>query len=126
MPDHFHILLTVGSQLTVERAVQFIKGGFAFRAGRELGFRAPVWQRGFSEARILEAEAFVRTLEYIRNNPFKRGIVSSQEDFLFSSANPRFELDSMPQGLKPCPDTNLDHTKLSTSAPWGPRAPTTR
>lgn len=50
MPDHFHVLLTVGSEMTIEKAVQFIKGGFAFRAGRNLGFRAPVWQRGFSEA----------------------------------------------------------------------------
>jgi REP element-mobilizing transposase RayT len=49
MPDHFHVLLTVESDLTIERAVQFIKGWFAFRAGRELGFRAPVWQKGFSE-----------------------------------------------------------------------------
>jgi REP element-mobilizing transposase RayT len=47
MPDHFHLLLTVESTVTIERAVQFVKGGFAFRAGRELGFRAPVWQKGF-------------------------------------------------------------------------------
>jgi putative transposase len=33
MPDHFHLLLTVGSEICIERAVQFIKGGFAFRAG---------------------------------------------------------------------------------------------
>jgi REP element-mobilizing transposase RayT len=46
MPDHFHALLTIEDGLTIERAVQFIKGGFAFRAGRELGFRAPVWQKG--------------------------------------------------------------------------------
>jgi hypothetical protein len=37
MPDHFHVLLTVGSEITIERAVQFIKGGFSFRAGKELG-----------------------------------------------------------------------------------------
>ncbi len=36
MPDHFHLLITVGSEITIERAMQFIKGGFAFRAGREL------------------------------------------------------------------------------------------
>ena len=61
MPDHFHLLpLTVGSDMTVEKAVQFIKGGFAFRCGttRELGFRAPVWQTGFSEVRVLDAEAY--------------------------------------------------------------------
>ncbi len=47
MPDHFHLLVTVGSDITIERAVQFIKGGFAFRAGRELGMGAPFWQKGF-------------------------------------------------------------------------------
>jgi putative transposase len=56
MPDHFHLLLTVECGMTIERAVQFIKGGFAFRAGRELGFSAPVWQRGFSEVRILDGD----------------------------------------------------------------------
>jgi REP element-mobilizing transposase RayT len=40
MPDHFHTLLTVEGHMTIERATQFIKGGFAFRAGRELGFSA--------------------------------------------------------------------------------------
>jgi REP element-mobilizing transposase RayT len=49
MPDHFHVLITVTAEMTAEQAVQLIKGGFAFRAGRELGFRAPVWQKGFSE-----------------------------------------------------------------------------
>lgn len=39
MPDHFHVVITLGADITVERAVQFIKGGFAFRAGREFGFR---------------------------------------------------------------------------------------
>jgi len=32
MPDHFHLLITVGEEMTVEKAVQLIKGGFAFRA----------------------------------------------------------------------------------------------
>lgn len=33
MHDHFHLLITVGSEVTIECAVQFIKGRFAFRAG---------------------------------------------------------------------------------------------
>ena len=51
MPDHFHLLITVGSGTTIERAVQFIKGGFAFRAGKEFGIKPPFWQKGFSEVR---------------------------------------------------------------------------
>jgi len=101
MPDHFHLLITVECETTVERAVQFIKGGFAFRAGRELGFAAPVWQKGFSEVRILDAAAFLHTSQYIRNNPVARNLVSEAEQFSYSSAHPGFELDLAPQGLKP-------------------------
>lgn len=101
MPDHFHLLLTVESTVTIERAVQFIKGGFAFRAGRELGFRAPVWQKGFSEVRILDAEAFDRVRKYIRNNPVARQLVGEATEFPYSSAQPGFQLDPAPQGLKP-------------------------
>ena len=101
MPNHFHALLTVDAAMTIERAVQFIKGGFAFRAGREFGFLAPVWQKGFSEVRILDADAFLRTSVYIRNNPVARHLVEEASQFCYSSAYPGYEFDAVPQGLKP-------------------------
>jgi putative transposase len=101
MPDHFHLLLTVGCNITIEKAVQFIKGGFAFRAGKELGFRAPVWQKGFSEVRVLDSEAYRQIREYIRNNPVRRGLVAEAGAFPHSSAYPGTELDAVPRGLKP-------------------------
>ncbi len=87
--------------MPIERAVQFVKGGFAFRAGRELGFRAPVWQRGFSEIRILDAPAFAKSQAYIHANPVKRGLAATPADYEFSSARSGFELDAPPQWLKP-------------------------
>jgi putative transposase len=107
MPDHFHVLLTVERDLTIERAVQFIKGGFAFRAGREFGFRAPVWQKGFSEVRIADSSAFLRTSEYIRNNPVAEHLVVEAAQYAYSSAHPGFELDDPPQGLKPISSFSL-------------------
>jgi putative transposase len=101
MPDHAHALVTVEYDISIERAVQFIKGGFAFRAGRELGFGAPLWQKGFSEVRIVDADAFRQTSEYIRNNPVARHLVTEAELYPHSSAHPGFELDPAPQGLKP-------------------------
>jgi len=103
MPDHFHVLLTVDCDLAVARAVQFIKGGFAFRTGRELGFMAPVWQKGFSWVRILDAEAYQHVAEYIRNNPVARRLVAEAAKFPHSSANPASDLDPPPQWLKPAP-----------------------
>jgi putative transposase len=100
MPDHFHCLITVDAQISVEKAVQFIKGGFAFRAGRELGFRAPVWQRGFSEVRVGDAAALQRMREYLHENPVKRGLAAVKAEYLYSSANSKFEPDPPPQRLK--------------------------
>jgi putative transposase len=100
MPDHVHVVLTVGPELSIEKAVQFIKGGFAFRAARELGFEAPVWQRGFSEVRVVDAEAYRTIANYVRENPVRRNLVLRAEEFPFSSAHAGFELDPAPQGLK--------------------------
>jgi len=100
MPDHFHVLITVGAEMTVEKAVQLIKGGFAFRAGRELGFHAPVWQKGFSEVRVNDRKAFWRFREYIHANPVKRFLVAEGADYPYASAHSGFELDPTPQRLK--------------------------
>ncbi len=102
MPDHFHLVITVGAQMT-EKAVQLIKGGFAFRAGRELGFRAPVWQKGFSEIRVNDREAFCGVREYIHANPARRFLVAEGADYPHSSAHSEFELDPPPQRLKALP-----------------------
>ncbi|MCU1268915.1 MAG: hypothetical protein JWN74_209 [Acidobacteriaceae bacterium] len=101
MPDHFHLLITVGHEITIERAVQFIKGGFAFRAGKSFGFRPPVWQRGFSEVRIYDSKHLSRVQEYIAQNPVKRRLAQNATEYSYSSACGRFELDGPPQGLKP-------------------------
>ena len=101
MPDHFHLLITVGRDITIERTVQFIKGGFAFRAGRELGIRPPTWQKGFSEVRVSDFVAFAQQREYIRNNPVTASLALRAEEYPSSSAFPGYALDQPPQRLKP-------------------------
>jgi len=104
MPDHVHILLTVPADSTVEKAVQFIKGGFSFRAGRELGFKGEVWQVGFSEVRVFDDASFALHKSYIENNPVKRGLVSAPEKYPFGSTFLKsLKKDQVlrEQGLKP-------------------------
>ncbi len=97
MPEHFHVLISVDREATIERAVQFIKGAFSFRAAREFGLRAPVWQKGFSESRILDLTAFANCRGYIHQNPVVRGLSTRPDLYPYSSANPVFELDPPPQ-----------------------------
>ena len=99
MPDHIHVLLTPRTSL--EKAAQFIKGGFSFRAKRELGSNTEVWQKGFSDHRIRDAEDYLEHVSYVRENPVCKRLCERAEDYPYSSALPGFELDPAPQGLKP-------------------------
>jgi putative transposase len=86
MPNHVHILMTVPGDMTLEKAMQLIKGGFSFRAKKELGFRGEIWQRGYSDVRVVDERSFQEHREYIGNNPVKAGLVSSPEEYPFGSA----------------------------------------
>ena len=80
------LLLTIDSALSIERAMQLIKGGFAFRAGKEIGLRAPVWQKGFSEVRINDRQSFLSHKDYIWQNPVRAGLARVPEEYPFCSA----------------------------------------
>jgi putative transposase len=83
MPDHLHLLLTVFDEMTIEKAVQLIKGRFSYRLSHECGYKGEVWQRGFTEAQIRNRESFEKLREYIAQNPVKAGIVKSADEFPF-------------------------------------------
>ena len=97
MPDHFHLLITPSPQISLERAAQFIKGGFSFR----LKSSFPVWQPSFTNHRIRDARDFEQHRDYIYMNPVRARLVERPEDYPFSSATGKFILDPAPQGLKP-------------------------
>ena len=81
MPDHVHLLITVHSDMTIERAMQFIKGGFSYQLKKRFGYSGEVWQRGFSEVRVEDRESFLQHREYIAQNPVKARLVDSPEKF---------------------------------------------
>ncbi len=86
MPNHLHILLTLDNTISVEKAMQLVKGGFSFRAKKELGYPGEVWQRGFSEVRITDRQSFLRHRQYIEQNPVKARLVGSPEKYPYGSA----------------------------------------
>jgi REP-associated tyrosine transposase len=38
MPNHFHVLITPLAPVSLEKTIQFIEGGFSYRARKELDF----------------------------------------------------------------------------------------
>jgi putative transposase len=95
MPDHLHLLITPAE--SVEKSVQLIKGGFSFRAKRELEWNGEIWQPGFTDHRIRDEEDWHKHLAYIQNNPVNAHLTSDAVHYEFMGL-PSIEF---PQGLKP-------------------------
>jgi putative transposase len=97
MPDHVHLLLTPAPEISLERAVQFIKGGYSYRLRKVE--KIQVWQESFTNHRIRDAEDYERHCEYIRMNPVRARLVRDAGDYAFSSASSDIRLDAMSQGM---------------------------
>lgn len=105
MPNHFHILVTPGAETTLEKAIQMIKGGSAHRIREELAFRWPVWQPGFHDRWLRDAEEYRTRRNYILENPVKAKLAVHPAEYAWSSASGKYSMDSCEfdglQGLKP-------------------------
>ena len=99
MPDHVHVLLTPAPAIALERAVQFIKGGFSYRLGKVE--KMDVWQPSFTNHRIRDDEDYERHKSYIRLNPVRARLVANAGEYPYSSANSAFETDDAPLGQRP-------------------------
>jgi putative transposase len=97
MPDHIHAMLTPAKEISLERDMQFIKGGFSYRLNK----RGPVWQPSFTNHRIRNWEDYERHRDYIWMNPVRERLASKPEAYPYCSAAGVMRMDAAPQGLKP-------------------------
>jgi putative transposase len=81
MPDHVHLLLSVGQDMTIEKAMQLIKGRFSYRLKHEYGYLGAVWQVGFSESRADDAASFKQHRAYIAQNPVRAGLAENPGEY---------------------------------------------
>jgi putative transposase len=98
MPDHFHALITPAEHISLERAMQLIKGGFSYRLNK----KGHIWQPSFTNHRIRDEEDYEQHRDYIWMNPVRAHLASQPEDYPYSSAAGALRMDAPPQGLKPC------------------------
>jgi putative transposase len=81
-----------------------------------LGIRCEIWQRGFSDVRIVDAQSFQQHRGYIEDNPVKAGLANSAEEYAFGSAylkkkkhagaEAHDDDEALTARLKSCPDTS--------------------
>jgi putative transposase len=95
MPDHIHLLLTPSHDVSLEKAAQYIKGGFSFL----LKSKIDVWERGYNEVQVTIADQFDSIRNYIKTNPVRAHLTSEAGAYLYSSAGQPDLVDPTPPWL---------------------------
>jgi putative transposase len=92
MSDHIHLLLTPAPEISLEKTMQFIKGGFSFRLKSKLD----VWERSYKNHRITDAHDYTTHISYTHQNPTRANLTNQPELYPHSSANPNHPSDPSP------------------------------
>jgi putative transposase len=95
MPDHVHLIITPAPEVSIEKAMQFIKGGFSFR----LRSKVDVWQNGFTKCRIKDGWDYANHISYVHQNPVRARLCKRAEEFSNSSASGVIPVDPAPAHL---------------------------
>jgi REP element-mobilizing transposase RayT len=86
MPDHVHLLLIPlrdekGWPHSLPTILKLLKGTSARSVNKLQGSHGPVWQEESFEHVLRSQESFEEKLEYLKQNPVRRGLVQKPEDY---------------------------------------------
>ena len=87
MPEHVHLLVSEPERQTLADAMHYLKLSFVKKLRNRFAIiqQGPFWQARGYDRNIRNAKEFDVKLDYIHNNPVKRGLVKRPEDWTWSS-----------------------------------------
>ena len=81
MPDHVHMIFRLAHDADLSRVLKLLKGRSARRINQMLVREGAVWMNESFDHVIRNVEELRDKLEYIRQNPVKKGLVKNPEDY---------------------------------------------
>jgi REP-associated tyrosine transposase len=113
MPEHFHLLVSEPEKGTLSTVMQVLKQRVSRKIETEDG--APFWQARFYDFNVWTAKKEREKLKYMHRNPVTRELVSSPEEWKWSSF--RFYLHGEPGVVKV--NAKLENTHPLLRKGWG-------
>ena len=86
LPDHWHAILLPDGCTSVSDVLMRIKIAAYQRIRKERRFHGPMWQSRFHDHILATRNEFDDSLEYVHQNPVRRGLVEDALDWEWSSA----------------------------------------
>ena len=85
MPEHVHLVVRPTSDATISQFIALFKQRSARRINRHLGRRGSLWRKEFFDHVLRSHEHLEELVRYIHDNPVRRGLASSADEWEFSS-----------------------------------------
>ncbi|TES93221.1 MAG: hypothetical protein E3J87_02755 [Candidatus Cloacimonadota bacterium] len=92
MPEHSHIII-IPRDKDSSQIMHSIKSYTANKINEFLKRKGNLWQQSFWEYTIPNRKILLQKVQYVHNNPVRKGLCNTPEEYPFSSANPRYETD---------------------------------
>ncbi len=109
MPDHWHAAIWPQYPLTISRVLHDVKRSATQNLNTHYNRRGSLWQSAFFDRFVRNAKEFHKRMEYMHLNPVRKGLVTSPDQWRWSSYN-NFSLDS--PVVAACP-IQIDYIHLS-------------
>jgi putative transposase len=83
MPDHLHLLVSIRAGDHLSPAINTFKS-IATKRARHAGHAGLLWQDRFHDRVLRQRDSGIEVVEYILNNPVRKGIVKAAADYPYS------------------------------------------
>ena len=91
MPDHLHILVNPSdSGMSLPKFMQILKSKIAVLILKQTGINQ-LWQKSYYEHVLRKSEDLLETVNYILNNPVRKGLVEDYRGYAFCGVLDEFE-----------------------------------
>jgi REP element-mobilizing transposase RayT len=89
MPDHIHLFVRLDIDLSLAQWVRGLKRCIS----RSVVEYAPHWQEGFFDHLLRSKDSYSQKWEYVRQNPVRAGLTTSQESWPYQGEIVRLPFD---------------------------------
>jgi REP element-mobilizing transposase RayT len=96
MPDHWHVLISLGTHLPLPELMRVINRHASFRS-RQADISVP-WQHAYHDHKLRSGESVVDMVQYIEANPVRKNLTAQAEAWPWSSAYPQWR-DRLDRGF---------------------------
>ena len=83
MPEHMHLILTPYDEWSLSDVMQRMKGVSAHLINRAIGRRGSLWLNESFDHILRSDESLTKKMEYVAQNPVRRGLVERPEDYVW-------------------------------------------